>query len=93
MNELQRIQHECGTNLRRTLDAAIEQAYNSGQSEDIHVLKEQNAEILKHAQEAYEFFKVVTARFCISENRLESTTRTYLAQIGEELLKIKGIKK
>ncbi len=32
-------------------------------------------------------------RFCITENHLESTTKAYLLEIGNQLEQIKGIKK
>lgn len=72
---------------------SIEQAYKLGQSEDVTATKAELEETLKHAQEAYEFFKVVMNRFCISENHLESTTKGYLSEIGNQLGQIKGIKK
>ena len=72
---------------------ALEEAYQAGQSEDVQELKFINEEALKHAQEAYEFFKVVMNRFCITENNLESTTKAYLLEIGNQLEQIKGIKK
>lgn len=71
----------------------IEAAYKLGQSEDVSQLRAELDETLKHAQEAYEFYKVVINRFCISENHLESTTKGYLHEIGDQLRKIKGIKK
>lgn len=72
---------------------AINDAYEAGQSEELKETKEQLDHALKHAQEAYEFFQVVMNRFCISENHLESTTKSYFFEIGNQLEKIKGIKK
>lgn len=72
---------------------AINEAYQAGQSEDVTQIKAELEETLKYAQEAYEFFKVVMNRFCISENHLESTTRSYLSEVGKQLEMIKGVKK
>lgn len=72
---------------------AIEKAYKLGQSEDVSATKAELEETLKHAQEAYEFYKVVMNRFCIPENHLENTTKRYLCEIGDQLRKIRGIKK
>ncbi|WP_180003979.1 MULTISPECIES: hypothetical protein [unclassified Acinetobacter] len=44
---------------------ALEEAYQAGQSEDVQELKFINEEALKHAQEAYEFFKVVMNRLAL----------------------------
>ncbi|ENU23528.1 hypothetical protein F993_01681 [Acinetobacter proteolyticus] len=74
-------------------DVAVQQAFELGQSEDVTATKAELEETLKHAQEAYEFFKVVLNRFCISENHLESTTMSYLREIGSQLEKIRGVKK
>ncbi|AMX20197.1 hypothetical protein IEC338SC_3083 [Acinetobacter pittii] len=74
-------------------DIAVQQAFELGQSEDVAATKAELEETLKHAQEAYEFFKVVMTRFCISENHLEGTTKTYLREVGVQLEKIKGLKK
>ena len=79
--------------LKFNTSKAIDDAYHLGQSEDVLAVKSELEETLKYAQEAYEFFKVVQNRFCISENHLESTTRTYLNEIGEQLKQIKGIKR
>ncbi|ENX13323.1 hypothetical protein F895_02627 [Acinetobacter sp. CIP 64.2] len=79
--------------LARHSNWAIDEAYKLGQSEDVSATKAELEETLKHAQEAYEFFKVVMNRFCISENHLESTTKSYLREIGNQLGQIKGIKK
>lgn len=73
--------------------SAINAAYHVGQSEDVLQTKAELEETLKYAQEAYEFFKVVMNRFCISENHLESTTRSYLNEVGRQLEMIKGIKR
>jgi len=72
---------------------AINEAYQAGQSEDVTQIKAELEETLKYAQEAYEFFKVVMNRFCISENHLERTTRSYLSEVGKQLEMIKGVKK
>lgn len=87
--ELQRIKDIAAQKVRND----IEDAYKLGQSEDVAAIKAELEETLKHAQEAYEFFKVVMNRFCISENHLESTTKSYLREIGNQLGQIKGIKK
>lgn len=79
--------------IRSQSSKSIEKAYKLGQSEDVAAIKVELEETLKHAQEAYEFFKVVMNRFCISENHLESITKGYLHEIGDQLRKIKGIKK
>lgn len=73
--------------------SAINAAYHAGQSEDVLQTKAELEETLRYAQEAYEFFKVVMNRFCISENHLESTTRNYLNEVGRQLEMIKGIKR
>ncbi len=72
---------------------AINEAYQAGQSEDLQEAKCQLGETLNHAQEAYEFFKVVMNRMHHSDNNLESTTMSYLKAIGSHLGEIKGIKK
>lgn len=79
--------------LKSQSSKAIEKAYKLGQSEDVATTKAELEEMLKHAQEAYEFYKVVMNRFCISENHLESTTKNYLREIGTQLEQIKGIRK
>ncbi|MEG0473222.1 MAG: hypothetical protein RSC05_04400 [Acinetobacter sp.] len=78
--------------LKSQSSKSIEKAYKLGQSEDVSTTKADLEETLKHAQEAYEFYKVVMNRFCIPENHLESTTKGYLHEIGDQLRKIKGIK-
>lgn len=79
--------------IQHKVASAINEAYQAGQSEDVTQIKAELEETLKHTQEAYEFFKVVMNRFCISENHLESTTRSYLSEVGKQLEMIKGIKK
>ena len=79
--------------IQQKVGVAINEAYRAGQSEDVAQTKAELEETLKCAQEAYEFFKVVMNRLCISENHLESTTRSYLNEIGIQLEKIKGIKR
>lgn len=79
--------------IQHKVASAINEAYQAGQSEDVTQIKAELEETLKHAQEAYEFFKVVMNRFCISENHLESTTRSYLIEVGKQLEMIKGVKK
>jgi len=82
-----------GRDIQHKVASAINEAYQAGQSEDVTQIKAELEETLKHTQEAYEFFKVVMNRFCISENHLESTTRSYLSEVGKQLEMIKGIKK
>lgn len=79
--------------IQHKVASAINEAYQAGQSEDVTQIKAELEETLKYAQEAYEFFKVVMNRFCISENHLESTTRSYLSEVGKQLEMIKGVKK
>jgi len=79
--------------IQHKVASAINEAYQAGQSEDVTQIKAELEETLKYAQEAYEFFKVVMNRFCISENHLESTTRSYLIEVGKQLEMIKGVKK
>lgn len=79
--------------LKSQSSKSIEKAYKLGQSEDVTAIKAELEETLKHAQEAYEFYKVVMNRLCISENHLESTTKNYLREIGTQLEQIKGIRK
>ena len=88
-NKLQDIKYDAKDELFK----AIDNAYKLGQSEDYMQVKADLDEALKHAQEAYEFFKVVMNRFCIPGNNLEGTTKVYLHEIGKQLEKIKGIKK
>ena len=78
---------------QRKIAEALNDAFNLGQSEDVTQAKEDLNEALKHAQEAYEFFKVVINRMHFSDNNLEQTTMSYLKCIGEHLQKIEGIKK
>lgn len=79
--------------IQHKVASAIDEAYQAGQSKDVTQIKAELEETLKYAQEAYEFFKVVMNRFCISENHLESTTRSYLIEVGKQLEMIKGVKK
>ncbi|KGH49021.1 hypothetical protein GS19_15730 [Acinetobacter idrijaensis] len=79
--------------IQHKVASAINEAYQASQSEDVTQIKAELEETLKYAQEAYEFFKVVMNRFCISENHLESTTRSYLIEVGKQLEMIKGVKK
>ncbi|WP_257220164.1 hypothetical protein [Acinetobacter sp. YH12243] len=79
--------------IQHKVASAINEAYQAGQSEDVTQIKAELEETLKYAQEAYEFFKVVMNRFCISKNHLESTTRSYLIEVGKQLEMIKGVKK
>lgn len=79
--------------IQHKVASAINEAYQAGHSEDVTQIKAELEETLKYAQEAYEFFKVVMNRFCISENHLESTTRSYLIEVGKQLEMIKGVKK
>ena len=76
-----------------SISKSIDDAYKLGQSQDYQKIKSDLDDALKHAQEAYEFYKVVVNRFCIPDNQLESTTKGYLHEIGNQLKKIKGIKK
>ena len=79
--------------LEQQVSKSIDEAFNLGQSEEVKELKKRLEETLKYSQEAYEFYKVVCNRFCISENNLESTTKNYLHEIGNQLRNIEGIKK
>lgn len=79
--------------IQHKVASAINEAYQASQSEDVAQIKAELEETLKHAQEAYEFFKVVMNRMHHSDNNLESTTMSYLRVIGSHLSEIKGIKK
>lgn len=74
------------------LAQALNSAFLLGQSEQVTQVKEDLSETLKHAQEAYEFFKVVMNRMQFSDNNLEETTMSYLRCIGEHLQKIEGLR-
>lgn len=88
-NELNSIKYDANCKVNDAIDNAIKLM----QSDDHKKLEKELIETRKYAQEAYGFYKVVMARFCISENHLESTTKTYLIEIGNQLEKIQGIKK
>lgn len=79
--------------IQRKVALAVNEAYQAGQSEDLRETKCQLEETLNHAQEAYEFFKVVMNRMQHSDNSLEHTTLSYLKAIGGHLSEIKGLKK
>lgn len=95
MKEISQLKRSVENQQRETtghINWAIDEAYKLGQSEDLAAVKLELENSLKHAQEAYEFYKVVMNRFCISENHLEQTTKNYLREIGNQLEQIKGIK-
>ena len=89
MREISDIKYDA----QNKLTEVITEAFNLGESQDVKKSKDDLSDVLKHAQEAYEFFKVVMNRMHFSDNHLEDTTLSYLKCVGEHLGKIKGIKK
>lgn len=89
MRELSDIKYDA----KKKLEEAINEAFSLGKSEDFKKKESELSDTIKHAQEAYEFFKVVMNRMRFSDNNLEDTTLSYLKCIGEHLGKIEGIKK